>query len=98
MTVTVGAAVTVGNRVAVGTNVGSGDRVAVGCGVEVGNGVGITWGVAVGTASTIARALWSISWLSSSSEGPHAGRARVRLAKASPTSTHHRAVRSCLRI
>ncbi|MDE2844439.1 MAG: hypothetical protein OXN21_13820 [Chloroflexota bacterium] len=79
MTVAVGAAVTVGNSVAVGTRVGSGGRVAVGWGVAVGSGVGIACGVAVGTASTMARARWSISWASSSSEGPQASESKTRL-------------------
>ena len=72
----------------VGACVGSGILVAVGWGVAVGRGVGISCGVAVGTASTIARARWSISWDSSSSEGPQPGSARVRLAATSPTRRH----------
>ena len=81
-----GMGVAVETRVAVGRDVGSGIRVGVGWGVAVGKGVGMTWGVTVGMAATMACARWSISRLSSWSEGPQAGRARARPAKASPAT------------
>ena len=72
--------------VGVGAKVAVGTGVTVAIGVAVGTGVGMTWGVKVGIASTMALARWSMSWLSSSSDGPQAGRARAKLAKTSPTS------------
>jgi hypothetical protein len=68
----VGAGVTVGGGVGIATGVTVGMGVGAAAGVAVGNGVGNTTGVAVGTASTMARARWSISRLISSSEGPQA--------------------------
>ena len=80
----------VGNSwgVAVGTRVGSGATVGFRGGVAVGRTVGMTWGVTVGIASTMACARRSISWLSSSSVGPQAGRTRARPTKTRPASAH----------
>ena len=79
----VGRGVGIAWGVTVGSGVGSGIRVTVGCGVAVGKAVGMTWGVTVGIASAMARARWSISRLSSSSEGPQATSKRAKPVRAS---------------
>ena len=100
--VAVGCGVAVGNGVGtacgvgVGKGVGSGIRVTVGWGVAVGKCVGIIWGVTVGIESTMARARWSISRSSSSSEGPQADANRAGLTRASPTATVRKICRTPL--
>ena len=84
--VAVGCGVAVIAGVGVGAGVTVGMTVGKATGVTVGNGVGNATGVTVGTASTMARARWSMSRFSSSSDGPQAIDSRA--ATANPAASH----------